>query len=57
MNLTPIQQLEKDIMALEIELEPKSSEAFKKKYTKKLIELREKRKLMVEKSERRKWSQ
>ena len=55
MNLTPIQQLEKDIMVLEIELQPKSSDAFKKKYTKKLMALREKRKLMVEKAARRKW--
>lgn len=49
MNPTPLQKIEQDIRSLEIELTPKASTAFKNKYLKKLLELREKRKLMVTK--------
>lgn len=53
-NLTPLQKIESEIMALEIALMPKASTAFKNKHQKRLFDLREKRKKIVTKIQFRK---
>ena len=46
---TKLQEIERDIMRLEIDFNPKATIAFKIKNKKRLFDLREKRKLMIAK--------